>query len=318
MRYRRLGKTLVVSEIGFGGWGIGGVTTGATSYGATDDRESVRTLQKAFDNGISYYDTAGVYGHSEELIGRTFKDCRGQVVIGTKVGFHDHLEPQDFTKENISASLEKSLKNMGTDYVDLYQLHNPDNPDITKTLNDDVVSTLLRLKEKGLTRALGVSVKSPQSGLVALGYGIFDSVQTNLSMLDQRASEAGLLQKAHEKDVGIIGRTPLNFGFLTENGKTMSLDFGPRDHRSLWKRPQLEAWQKGAKIFSEVIPEEPLAILALRFCLGFPEASTIIPGLITVNDVLQNVVASTREKLGSDKFEKIRQIYLENKGFFAK
>src|SRR3989344_8271490 len=97
MKYRPLGTSgILVSEIGFGGWGIGGVTPGPTSYGPTDDNESQRALESAFDRGITYYDTAGVYGKSEELIGKTFKHRRGKVVIGTKVGFLEHHTPQDF------------------------------------------------------------------------------------------------------------------------------------------------------------------------------------------------------------------------------
>ncbi len=316
MKYRPFGSTgIMVSEIGFGGWGIGGVTPGPTSYGPTDDNESQKTLEKAFDQGVTYYDTAGVYGHSENLIGKTFRHCRGQVVIGTKVGFLEHHTPQNFSRQNITATLQRSLENLGTGYVDLYQLHNPD---IQNLPMDDIVDALLELKTRGLVKAFGVSVKHPNQGLLALKYSLFASIQANLSMIDQRAIDNGLIEKARNQGVGIIARTPLNFGFLTDNGKTMDLNFGPQDHRSVWPMKQRESWQKAARLLSEVDPEHPLAMLALRYCLSADGVSTVIPGLLTVSDVLENTVVSNLPPLSQGTVEQIRKIYKDNNEFFVK
>lgn len=316
MRYRPLGTTgIKVSEIGFGGWGIGGATPGPTSYGPTNDQESQEALEVAFDRGINYYDTAGVYGHSEELIGKTFKHQRDQVVIGTKVGFSEHYTPQDFSKENLVGSLQRSLKNMGTDYVDLYQLHNPN----LKILPmDEILETLIGLKVQGLIKTFGVSVKHPDHGLVALRYKDFASIQVNLNMIDQRAIDNGLLKEAKKQGVGIIARTPLNFGFLTDNGKTMNLDFGPQDHRSSWLMKQREAWQKAARLLSEIYPGYSLTLLALRYCLSVDGASTVIPGMLTVNDVLANTAAGELQPLSQKTMDRIRQIYDDNDQFFIK
>ena len=315
MKYKPLGTSgIMVSEIGFGGWGIGGVTPGQTSYGPTDDNESQRALESAFDRGITYYDTAGVYGKSEELIGKTFKHRRGKVVIGTKVGFLEHHTPQDFSRKNIIATLQKSLKNMETDYIDLYQLHNPDLKNLPM---DEIVGTLIKLRTQGLIRALGVSVKHPDHGLTALWYGEFTSIQVNLNMIDQRAVDNGLIKQAGEQSVGIIARTPLNFGFLTDNGKTMNLDFGLQDHRSVWSMEQRVAWQKAAHLLSEVCPEESLATLAMRYCLSVDGVSTVIPGMLTVDDVLANSVAVELPLNQKTMFE-IRHIYHENDQFFVR
>lgn len=316
MKYRPLGASgIMVSEIGFGGWGIGGATPGPTSYGPTDDNESRRALEEAFDQGINYYDTASVYGKSEKLIGSTFKHRRNQVIIGTKIGFLKHHTPQDFSRKNIVTTLEKSLSNLETDYIDLYQLHNPDIPNLPM---DEIVDALTGLKTQGLVRALGVSVKHPNHGLIILKYKAFCSIQTNLSMIDQRAIDNSLLELAREQGVGIIGRTPLNFGFLTDNGKTMNLDFGPQDHRSVWPMKQREAWQKAARLLSEVIPGYPLALLALRYCLSVEKVSTVIPGILTINDVSENIVASGLPTLSPEKMGQIRQIYNENDQFFVR
>ncbi|MDP3697462.1 MAG: aldo/keto reductase [Candidatus Taylorbacteria bacterium] len=316
MKYRPLGTSgIVVSEIGFGGWGIGGATKGATSYGPTDDNESVRALEAAFDQGITYYDTAGVYGHSEKLIGKTFKHHRDQVVIGTKVGFLEHHTPQDFSKQNIIATLQRSLGNLGTDHIDLYQLHNPD---IQNLPMDEIVDTLAELKTQGLVKAFGVSVKHSNHGLLALKYSLFASIQVNLSMIDQRAIDSGLIEKAEKQGVGIIARTPLNFGFLTDNGKTMSLDFGPQDHRSVWPMKQMESWQKAARLLSEVDTEHPLAMLALRYCLSVDGVSTVIPGIITVSDALENTATSSLPPLSPETMTQIRNIYNDNDQFFVR
>lgn len=315
MKYRPLGITgSMISEMGFGGWGIGGATPGPTSYGPTDDKESQRALETAFDQGINYYDTACVYGKSEELIGKTFKHCRDRVIIGTKVGFLEHHGPQDFSKKNILATLQKDIENLGTDYVDLYQLYNPD---IQNLPMDEIIGTLTELRTQGLVRAFGVSVKHPDHGLLVLKHREFTSIQVNLNMIDRRAIDNDLIEQARKQGVGIIARTPLNFGFLTDNGKTMNLDFGPQDHRSVWPMEQRKAWQKAAQLLSEVCPEEPLATLALRYCLSVDGVSTVIPGILTVNDVLENTSISN-QPLSPETMIQIKQIYNDNDQFFVR
>src|ERR1700687_5599671 len=122
---------MLVSVIGFGAWGIGGRTVGATSYGETDAAESSRALYEAFDRGINFYDTANVYGdgRSEELIGNCFKNRRHEVVIATKAGITSSFRGYDFSYSALRASLEASLRRLQTDYVDLFQLHNA-GPDV--------------------------------------------------------------------------------------------------------------------------------------------------------------------------------------------
>src|ERR1041384_5899737 len=127
MRSRALGRALTVSEIGFGAWGIGGATPGATSYGATDDRVSLRAIEKALDLGITFFDTSNVYGygHSEELLGQVLAGRRAQAVIATKAGLVRYGDPVDLSPDAIRTSLEQSLCRLRTDRVDLLLLHNP-------------------------------------------------------------------------------------------------------------------------------------------------------------------------------------------------
>ena len=134
MRVRTLGRTGIrVSEVGFGAWAIGGpAELGGLSigWGESDDRDSVRALEAAFDEGVNFYDTADVYGmgHSEELLGQVFGSRRAQVVIASKGGNltdSDGHWKKDFSGEYLSRKVEESLKRLKTDYIDLYQLHTP-------------------------------------------------------------------------------------------------------------------------------------------------------------------------------------------------
>ena len=117
MNYRMLGKTrLIVSEIGFGCWGIGGTHNGAVAYGPTEEQESLWALQCAFDRGINFYDTADFYGfgHSEYLIGKAFKNMRSQIIIASKGGMTSAQGPGNFTPEYLRCSLENTLRRLQT------------------------------------------------------------------------------------------------------------------------------------------------------------------------------------------------------------
>ncbi len=316
MKYRELGASRIqVSEIGFGGWGIGGISKGGTSYGPTDDGESERAIEKAFDLGVNFFDTAPIYGHSETLIGKTFKGRRDQVVIATKVGFLENHRSQDFSNTNLVSSLHRSLRNLQTDYIDLYQLHNPS---IRKLPMDEIIGTLNELRLKGLIRIYGVSIKSPDDGPAAIKFGAFSSLQTNLNMIDHRAIESGLLVQAKEQGVGLIARTPFCFGFLT--GKITDFNFDPNDHRSKWSTEQLKTWQRAAKLLAKVNPcsNSTLAQVALRFCIDTEGISTVIPGMIKVSDVLENVAATNLPHLSQETIQMIQKIYKDNDQFFIR
>lgn len=315
VKYKYLGSSEIrVSELGFGTWGIGGVTEGASSYGPTDDRESQKALEKAFDEGINFFDTATNYGRSEELLGQTFSGSkRSQVVIATKVGISKYFAPHDFSEQAMVKSLKNSLKKLKTDYIDLLQLYNPP----LKSLPlEDIIETLNKLINKGLIRAIGASLKSPDEGLIALKYKDIVSLQVNLNMIDQRAVDNGLLKSAAQ-NVGIIARTPLCFGFLT--GKITDLSFGPSDHRSRWPIEQLKMWHKASQLLSEILPNPnwSLTHLALRFCLDSEGVTTVIPGPLTTKEVADNISATELPPLSSETIANIRKIYKDNNEFLV-
>src|SRR5437773_964848 len=209
MRYRPLGKTgLVVSEIGFGAWGIGGRTANQTSYGDTDDRTSLAALGRALERGITFFDTSAAYGdgHSEELIGRAVKGVRSRVVITTKAGYDSWDRPADFSPQAIVASTERSLLRLGTDYLDLLQLHNPPFEMLTAL---DVREALSGLVTTGKIRAWGISSKGPNEAMEALRACDAAVIQANFNMMDVRALTSGLLAEVSRVGAGFIARTPL-------------------------------------------------------------------------------------------------------------
>lgn len=295
MRYRPLGKSgLTVSEIGFGAWGIGGRTAGETSYGETDDQRSRAALDRAFDLGITFFDTANVYGdgHSEALIGEVFAQKRDRVVIGTKAGLTRFGDAPDFSPEALRRSLAGSLKRLKSDYVDLFQLHNP--PADLFRRSPSSYAALETLQREGKVRAIGVSVKTPADALSILETHPVAAVQVNLNMLDVRAVEAGLLAAASKAGVGIIARTPLCFGFLAG---TVAADtqFPPGDHRRGWARSQIERWTKGAEAMHAAAAApagQSHSQAALRFCLSFAAVSSVIPGILAPEEAAQNAAAS--------------------------
>jgi aryl-alcohol dehydrogenase-like predicted oxidoreductase len=308
MNYRTLGHTnMLVSEIGFGAWGIGG-----DAYGVTDDNESVRALNCAVDQGINFFDTSDFYGagHSESLLGKTISSKRDKVIIATKGGGklpeNGQQMPQDFTLSHLQHAFENSLRRLNSTYVDVYQLHNPKVSDLT----DELIQYLEAMKQQGKARAIGVSLRSPQDGAAILARHRFDVIQVNFNLIDQRALETGLLAEAHSGGIGVIVRTPFNFGFLTGG----SFDIGEKDHRASWPKEQLEKWSNAILVFKDLYGHNHRSKvqLALKFCLSFDGVSTVIPGMLNCSQVMENVAASDRTRLDANEIAAIRKIYSEN------
>ena len=321
MQYRQLGSSGIrVSVIGFGAWGIGGRTAGATSYGETDDAESSRALNAAFDRGINFYDTANVYGdgHSEELIGNCFKGRRHEVIIATKAGITSSFRGYDFSSSALRTSLEGSLRRLQTDYVDLLQLHNAgpsvirDQPDIADLMN--------RFVEEGKVRACGFSTPSPEDALELVDFPNVVCFQVNCNLLDWRAIDVGLFDRALVHNIAIIARTPLAFGFLTGQF-TGDIVFDVSDHRSRWSRKKISTWLETADaIFSILAGSErkpDRAEVALRFCLSFDAVATVIPGMLSCTEVLANVAAVDKGPLYPSLMRDIERIYRHHESLLA-
>jgi aryl-alcohol dehydrogenase-like predicted oxidoreductase len=311
VRYRHLGRTgILVSEVGFGGWGIGGC-----AYGETDDGASLRALHRALDVGITYFDTADLYGdgRSERLIGKALTGCRARVVIGTKVGYVgrdcDRGSIQNFSAPHIRRSLETSLKRLNTDYVDIYYLHSPP---ITVVEQSEALGVLEDMRRQGKTRATGISLRSTPDGLKLTSR--FDVVQVIYNLVDQRPRELGLLTRFSEEGVGVVARVPLGFGLLT--GKYSEDDrFTGSDQRARWTAEQRAEWVIGSRKYA-FLPKtggQSMAQACIKFCLGHLGISTVIPGMKTAEQVEENSQAGDSPPLSDRDLATAYRIYERNR-----
>jgi aryl-alcohol dehydrogenase-like predicted oxidoreductase len=315
---RPLGTTgLRVSEIGFGAWGLGGSAEGAVAYGPVDAPLAVRVLRRAYEEGVTFYDTADLYGRgrSEELIGRALGGVRAQVVLASKAGRLDDAGAQDFSPAHLRASLEGSLRRLGPDYLDLYQLHDPPRDLLER---DERIWRMLEVwQREGTVRALGVSVRSPEDGLLALERLGARCLQVNFNLADQRALDSGLLARCQSLGAGVIVRTPLCFGFLS-GACSAETPFAAVDHRSRWASRQRALWAEAPQRFAAIRAreEQSLAQFALRFCLSSPAVSTVIPGMLSEAEVEDNVQASrlgplqARDRLEAEAIYRHHEFFL--------
>jgi aryl-alcohol dehydrogenase-like predicted oxidoreductase len=297
MQYRILGRTgISVSEVGFGAWGIGG------GWGPTDDETSLRALRHAYDLGITFYDTAMGYGngHSEQLIGQAFQGQRDQIVIASKVppkNFRWPVKDSDpletiFPAKWIIQCTERSLRNLGCDYLDLQQLHAWTNAYLEQ---DEWLNALQQLKQQGKVRAFGVSANDwdPYGAVNLVRSGYIDTVQVIYNIFEQRPEEQ-LFPAALEHNIGILARVPFEEGLLT-GAFPPGYQFADDDWRKEWLTPdRLEIAQEKVQALEEFLtPDRPtLAALALKFCLSHPAVSTVIPGMRRLENVTANAAVS--------------------------
>ncbi len=306
MRYRTLGSTgLKVSEVGFGAWAIGGNTHG-NSYGPTDDDTSIDAIQKAVELGCNFFDTADVYGHghSEELLGKAMKGRREDMIIATKVGgdFYHGQRKMNFDLDYVEFAVEKSLERLGTDYLDLLQMHNPP---LQLIRNPKLYLPFEKLKNLGRIRHYGVSIHNPQEGLEAMRYGRPESVQVVFNVLRQEAKEK-LFEAASEKNVGIIAREPLANGFLTGKYNEDSI-FQPGDIRHNFPRDYIRQLTRASEQLKFLESKQrTLSQASIRFVLDHKEISTVIPGAKGPTQSEQNMKSSNLPGLTGEELLRIR------------
>jgi aryl-alcohol dehydrogenase-like predicted oxidoreductase len=313
---RRLGKTgWDVSEIGFGAWAIGG------AWGETDEEESLAALHAAADAGVTFFDTADVYGdgRSERLIGRLLREREERLVVATKFGRRAPLDPALYTYENLRGWLERSRENLGVDSVDLVQLHSP--PWETYYM-PEVHEACDALVEEGLARAYGVSVEKVEQALKAIEYDGVATIQIIFNMLRQRPAER-FFDLARRRDVGVIVRVPLASGLLT--GKFgRDTTFAADDHRGFNRHGEEfdvgetfsgVDYDVGLEVVEELRPLVPpgatLAQLALRWILTFDGVSTVIPGAKTPEQARANAAAADLPAPPPESMERMAEIYRE-------
>ncbi len=313
MKYRTLGNThLKVSEVGFGAWAIGGNNYG-NSYGPTDDKVSLAAVERAFELGCNFFDTADVYGHghSEELLGQALKEHRGDVILATKVGGDFYHDPprMNFNLDYLEFASAKSCERLQTDYIDLYQLHNPP---IQLLKNGKIFEGLEKLKDSRRIRHYGVSIHDPQEGLLSMKYGKPAAIQVVFNLLRQEAKNQ-LFQAARDQNVAIIAREPLSNGFLT--GKfNIDSTFPSGDIRSNFPRNYLLGLTRAAQQLKLLESKtRSLAQASIRFALDHKDVSTVIPGVKTPQQSEEDIGASELPPLTGEELLRIK--ILREQGF---
>lgn len=317
MKKRPLGETgYRVSEIGFGGWGVGG-----DMWRGVDDSEGRKALREAVDQGITFFDTALAYGngHSEQVIGETLKDDirANRVVVATKVPPMNRQWPAQasykltdvFPAKYIRSSTELSLKNLRVDALHVQQLHVWNDVWLQDPDWEASFEQIVQLKKEGKVLHWGISINdhAPETALQVLEDPIFETAQVIYNIYD-RSPEKALFALAKQKPLGIIVRVPFDEGALTGQIKASTV-FPDGDWRAQYFAGdrKAEAERRG-KALAGVLDDqvETLPELALRFCLSSPEVSTIIPGMRRPAHVRQNAMASTKGSLSPGMLAKLK------------
>lgn len=316
MKLRVLGKTgWKVSEIGFGTWQVGG------GWGnAFDPKKADELLHTAFDLGINFVDTADVYdgGLSETAVGKAVKERSEKIYIATKCGrrIQPHLN-EGYTTERLRRFVEDSLRNLGTERLDLIQLHCPPSEVYVR---DEIYGLFEDLKAEGKIDAMGVSVERIDEAEQAMRYEIVSAVQIIFNLFRQRPGDT-FFQSAVLNGVGLIIRVPLASGLLS--GRiTPATTFGKDDHRHFNREGM--AFDKG-ETFSGVPLEiafpaidelkdsfagnQDLAKAALRWILMFGEVTTVIPGASKVEQVISNLQSAAIAPLDDHQMQEAKRIY---------
>lgn len=315
MKYTKLGsRGPIISTAGFGAWGISG-----RDWGKTDDDNSRKAIHAALDAGVTFIDTADVYGfgHSEDLIREVLgqRPERDKIIIATKAGnnFYPYLGQQhkttpaniDYSVKHLEFAAEQSLKRLNREVLDIFQLHSPDLEILEK---DEPWLALERLKKAGKIKHAGWSVQSfketEQAHILERHHELLDVIQVRYNLLERKAEEV-LFPMALKYGTGVIVRIPLLFGFLS--GKfTSASTFGDNDHRRFNLSPEklagyLSALESYQPAFDKY-PQYTTAQLSLRFCISHPACHTVIPGGKTAEQVQENIAASDLDFIPFENF----------------
>jgi aryl-alcohol dehydrogenase-like predicted oxidoreductase len=295
MQYKKFGNTdLLVSEIGFGAWAIGGgamIGNTAIGWGDADDTVSVKAIHAALDAGINFFDTADIYGlgHSENLLGKTIGHKK-EIIIATKGGNVSRNEQftVDYSKEYILKACEASLKRLKRDVIDYYQLHTAR---MQHLQNGECIQAMQQLQQQGKIRYWGISLNTfdplPEAEFF-LEHKIGNGFQLVLNLLNQKTLP--LLKRSEENGYGIIVRMALQFGLLT--GKfDKAAEFSANDHRkNRLTREVIDTSNSALETVWQLCKKYNCSKteLALSYILSYSAVSTIIAGIRTAEQVQQN------------------------------
>jgi aryl-alcohol dehydrogenase-like predicted oxidoreductase len=315
MKYRAFGKTgAKVSEVGLGCWQLGG-----SDWGDLNEARAMEILNAAADSGVTFFDTADVYGtgRSEELIGKFLKSRSVDAFIATKLGRTGDLYPDKYTEAGVRAAMEGSLKRLGKETVDLVQLHCLP---IDVLRQGDIFEWLRVFQKEGKIKNFGASVESMEEALLCLQQPGIASLQIIFNIFRQKPIRE-LFPTVREKGVAIVVRLPLASGLLS--GKfTKDTQFAANDHRNYNRDGQAFnvgetfagiPFDKGVELADEMkvfVPEAlSMVQMAQRWILDYDEVSVIIPGARNPEQASDNAVASGLPELTPTLHDRLRHYY---------
>ena len=317
MKYRPLGRTgWNISEISFGAWAIGG------AWGHVSDDEALGALNKAIDCGVNFIDTADVYGdgRSESLIARLKKERKDEVIVATKAGRKLPKQTvEGYSRQNLTKWVDDSLRNLGSEALDLLQLHCP-STDLY--YHAEVFGILDDFVKAGKLRFYGVSVERVEEALKAIEYPNVQSVQIIFNCFRQRPADV-FFPLAKSRRVGILARVPLASGMLTGKLRRES-NFASDDHRNFNRHGEMfdvgetfsgVDYELGLQAVEEIRKLLPagvsMAQFALRWILMFDAVTCAIPGGKRADQVEDNCRAADLPLLNTDVMAAVQHIYDE-------
>ncbi len=322
MHYRTLGSTnLRLSAVGFGVW-----TVSTRWWGITDEQQGIDLLRKAYDLGVTFFDTADTYGNGkgETMLAEALGQVRDKIVIGTKFGYdfythgrersgHKEL-PQDFSPAFVRRACEESLRRLGTDYIDLYQLHNPR---LWAIQSEELFETLEELKGEGKVRhysaALGPDIGWEEEGMAAMRQRRLPSLQIIYSILEQDPAR-NFFPVADECDTGLLARVPHASGMLDGTYRP-GMTFDSSDHRSHRKQEWLETSLRKVSQLDFLYGEgsgRTIGQAAMQFVLAQPTVTSVLPNILNEAQLQEFVAAPDTPPLTEDELARVAELYDRN------
>jgi aryl-alcohol dehydrogenase-like predicted oxidoreductase len=322
LKYQKLGRTgLEVSEVGFGVW-----TVSTGWWGKIEEPDAIRLMERALDLGINFFDTADTYGlgYGEEILPMAFKKRRSDIIIGTKFGYdfytnrerEGHTErPQKWDREFIKYACEQSLTRLQTDYIDLYQLHNPK---MNALESDELFETLDELVKEGKIRhyaaAIGPDIGWFEEGEVSMRERNLDAIQIIYSVMEQQPARK-FFPIAEECGTGLLSRVPHASGLL-DGTFTKDTVFAPDDHRAHRKQAWLETGIKKLNAVSyleEAMSSTP-GQTAIKFVLSGPNVASVLPNILNMEQLEEFAAAPETDDIPQDVLERLHATFDEDFG----
>ncbi len=320
MKYRNLASTdLTVSEVGFGVWSV---STGW--WGNVEKADGIKLLRDAVEGGVTLFDTADTYGQGfgEEILHEALHSRRHDLVIGTKFGYdldapregHQRERPQRWDPEFVRKACESSLRRLGTEYIDLYQMHNPR---LTALHDDELYATLEDLKHEGKVRwygtALGPDIGWRAEGEHSMAERKAPTMQVIYSIIEQQPAR-DFFPTARAHQTGLLARVPHASEILTDQFADQEhVEFDPSDHRAHRKQEWLdEAFRKREKVlFVAQETGRTLAQAAIQFVLSEPLIAAVLPNIVSAEQLREYTEAPHTPVIGADELAELNRIYDE-------